>query len=317
MKVTFCGTRGSLPVSMTADMVRKKLVDALIAARGRSLDTREKITEFVDLELPFGTAGTFGGHSSSVQIDTGCGEFILCDCGSGARPFGLHAIKASRGRGRYHIFMSHLHWDHIMGFPFLVPAYVPGNKITIYGCHADLQGAFAQQQHSPFFPVEFDSLGAEIDFIRLEPGRSYEIAGMNVTTKRQLHGGGSFGYRFEVNGKTLVYSTDAEHKQDDATEIDSAIEFFSKADAIIFDAMYSLADSMSIKEDWGHSSNMVGVELAQLAGAKRLCLFHHEPTLDDDRLLEIHQETERLEEITRGEYRLQIITTYDGLELVL
>jgi ribonuclease BN (tRNA processing enzyme) len=81
--------------------------------------------------------------------------------------------------------------------------------------------------------------------------------------------------------------------------------------------MYSLADAMSVKEDWGHSSNMVGVELAQLAGAKCLCLFHHEPTSTDEKLFAIHRETERLEEITRTGFPLRILTAYDGLELTV
>ena len=81
--------------------------------------------------------------------------------------------------------------------------------------------------------------------------------------------------------------------------------------------MYSLADAMSIREEWGHSSNVVGVELCQLAKAKRLCLFHHEPAFDDDKLMDIHLETRRLEEIIRDGSPLEIITTFDGMELLL
>ena len=316
MKIKFWGTRGSLPIAMTSAMVRQKLIHALLEARGRSFDNENDVAAFVD-ELPFHISGTFGGHSSCVQIDTGSGDFIICDCGSGLRPLGLYSMGASKGKGRYHIFISHPHWDHIMGFPFFVPAYVPGNRITIYGCHDNLQGAFSQQQRAPFFPVDFSVLGAEIDFVRLETDQCYEIAGMSVTAKRQIHGGDSYGYRFQKDNKILVYSTDAEHKQEDVVEIDAAVEFFRDADAIVFDAMYSLADAMSLKEDWGHSSNVVGVELAQMAGARRLCLFHHEPTSNDLTLLNIQQETERLEEITRADYPLQVITTYDGLELEL
>ncbi len=95
------------------------------------------------------------------------------------------------------------------------------------------------------------------------------------------------------------------------------MEFFRDADLVIFDAQYSLAEAMSVKEDWGHSSNIVGVELCQMAGARHLCLFHHEPVLDDDALAAILQETRRLEEITRGDRPLRVSAAYDGMEITL
>jgi len=81
--------------------------------------------------------------------------------------------------------------------------------------------------------------------------------------------------------------------------------------------MYSLAEAISVKADWGHSSNIVGVELCQLAQAKHLCLFHHEPALDDAALVKMLEETRRYEEITRTETPVEISAAYDGLELTL
>ena len=317
MRITFWGTRGSLPVALTAEMVRQKLIKAFNAAIGTPLDTPDRIEEFVDTQLPFSTAGTFGGHSSCLQLDTGSSDIIMLDLGSGARPCGLAAMKVTAGKGRYHIFLSHPHWDHIMGFPFFVPAYLPGNRITIYGGHDALQDLFCIQQSVPFFPVNFDALGADIDFVRLEPDKCYDIAGMKVSIMKQLHGGDSYGYRFECNGKTVVYATDSEHKPDDVDQMKKVVSFFQDADAVIFDAMYSLADAMLLRETWGHSSNMVGTELCQAANVKRLCLFHHDPLFDDDKLLAIHNETRRLEAIIRNDAPLDIITAYDGLELLL
>jgi ribonuclease BN (tRNA processing enzyme) len=85
---------------------------------------------------------------------------------------------------------------------------------------------------------------------------------------------------------------------------------------VVFDAMYSFADAVSVKEDWGHSSNVVGVELCQLAGAKHLVLFHHEPMFDDTRIAAVEAETRRFETITRGNNPpLTISAAYDGLEI--
>ena len=87
---------------------------------------------------------------------------------------------------------------------------------------------------------------------------------------------------------------------------------------LIFDAMYSLADTVSVKEDWGHSSNMIAVELAQMAKAKRLVLFHHEPVFDDRTIERVLNETIRFEEISRGDgHKIEVISAYDGLELTV
>jgi phosphoribosyl 1,2-cyclic phosphodiesterase len=213
--------------------------------------------------------------------------------------------------------MSHLHWDHIMGFPFFMPAYLPGNHVRIYGCHDTLEEAFRRQNAAPSFPVDFSRMNARIEFIRLEPERDYDIAGLRVRAKLQRHGGDSYGYRIERHGKVVVYSTDSEHKQDDPEKMKTFVEFFRDADLVIFDAQYSLADSISVKEDWGHSSNVVGVELCQLARARRLCLYHHEPIFDDERIAALLAETRRLEEITRGDHRVEVSAAYDGLEITL
>ena len=95
------------------------------------------------------------------------------------------------------------------------------------------------------------------------------------------------------------------------------VDFFHGADLVIFDAMYSLADTVSVKEDWGHSSNVVGVELCQLAGVEHLCLFHHEPAYDDATIARVLDDTRRLEEITRAGHALRISAAYDGLEIEL
>ena len=319
MLIRFWGTRGSLPVSLGTTALQEKLVKALVAASGKRIDTEAKARAFVAGLPDFAVSHTFGGNSSCVQIDNGGGAYVICDMGSGARELG-NRILAERGPDRthtYHVFLSHLHWDHIMGFPFFTPAYRPGNRFRFYGGHETLEKAFRAQHSAPSFPIEFDRLPSDIEFVRLTPGKRYEIAGMSVTSKVQAHSGSSFGYRFEQDGKSVVYSTDSEHKLEEVAEADAFADFFRYADLVIFDAMYSLADAVSVKEDWGHSSNIVGVELCQMAGAKRLCLFHHEPIFDGAHLERIWKETCRLEEITRSGAPLEILTAYDGLEIVI
>src|SRR5262245_4375746 len=134
MRARFWGTRGSIPVALASAELERKLVIALVKAAGRQLDTVEKARTFVREELDFDISHTFGGNSSCVQIDAGGGDYLVCDVGSGARVFGNHVLAtAGPSNHTFHVFMSHLHWDHIMGFPFFMPAYIAGNAIRIYG----------------------------------------------------------------------------------------------------------------------------------------------------------------------------------------
>ena len=318
MRVRFWGTRGSIPVALTTADVRDKLAAALVQASGRTFKTFEEAHAFASSELDFSLTHTFGGHTPCVELELPSEEYFVCDMGSGARPFGQHVLaRQARRPATINIFMSHVHWDHIMGFPFLGPAYVPGTTIRIYGCHDVLEQAFRLQQSPPCFPVTFEQLGAKIEFVRLEPDKTQVVSGLKVTPHLQLHGGDSFGFRFEHEGKSVIYSTDSEHKLENRTEAEAFAEFFRGADVVIFDAMYALAEAISVKADWGHSSNIVGVELCQMARAKHLVLFHHEPANNDATLEGLLKEARRFEELTRGDHALKVSAAYDGLEIDL
>lgn len=319
-QVIFWGTRGSLPAPLSARDVREKIIAALTAANGKTFKTQSSLNEFVDT-LPFAVRETFGGNSSCVEIVHGGPEHLICDMGSGARPLGQAKIAkfGVPNPQTYHIFISHLHWDHLMGFPFFAPMYIPGNRIIIHGCHKRLEEAIRLQMCSPCFPVDYSQAGAKIEFDLMTPGKAHYIAGLNVTPKLQLHAGDSFGYRFESIDRTVIYSTDSEHKLNDRAEYQAFVDFFANADLVIFDAMYSLAEAVSVKADWGHSSNVVAVEMCQAAKARRLALFHHEPVHDDAQLSRLLAETRRLEQITRGTENkpLQVLSAYDGLTIEL
>jgi len=175
------------------------------------------------------------------------------------------------------------------------------------------------QQSSPFFPVDFRSLAATIEFVTLEPGphlrdsRSFRDLDQAIS-----HGRSLTATVFFQGAKSVVYSTDCEHKY---SGLDESYPFcriiYRNADLLIFDAMYSFGDMISVKEDWGHSSNVIGVELAQAAQVKRLVLFHHEPVLDDRMIEGALAETVRFEWISRRGGKVEVISAYDGLELTV
>jgi len=274
MQIHFWGTRGSLPTSATTKMVEAKIFKALQAARSHRLETDEAIRTFMREKLPFSVRESYGGNTACVEI-AGQAQYVLCDAGTGLRDFGNRYMK-DRINGQenlsniFHIFISHLHWDHIQGFPFFTPAYLPGHHIHIYGCHKALEQAFTLQQNTPCFPVPLTAMKADISFHVLEPDHPYNIAGLEVTAIRQCHPGDSYGYRFLKDGKKMVYSTDSEHQEGAHDDDYRFIDFFKNADLLIFDAQYSYLDAVDAKQNWGHSSNLLGVEVALRAGARRL-----------------------------------------------
>lgn len=319
MQVRFWGTRGSLPASTTTRTIETKIFKAIKLSQSYKLETDEQIFSFMRTKLPFAVRASFGGNTSCVEIREQQ-EYVLCDAGTGLRDFGNYFMKKkSTGNENlsnvFHIFISHLHWDHIQGFPFFIPAYIPGNRINIYGCHKDLEKSFVNQQNPPFFPVPLDSMRADISFRIFEPGKTYNIAGMSVTTIKQNHPGDSYGYCFIRDGKKIVYSTDCEHKEDADDDNYEFIRFFKNADLLIFDSQYRLLDAVDSKENWGHSSNLMGVELAVRSGVKRLSLFHSEHTYDDESLAQFLNDTHEYLKIHDNTSTLEVNLAYDGMDL--
>src|SRR5262249_15090032 len=144
MQAHFWGTRGSLPVALDGAAIREKIKHAVLKANGRRFDD-DAVERFIDSELEFPVRATYGGNSSCMEI-VGGDRYTVCDMGSGLRCFGQQIMR-KHGPSQpqaYNFFMSHVHWDHIMGFPFFAPAYIPGNTIRIHGGHdvALLEEAF-------------------------------------------------------------------------------------------------------------------------------------------------------------------------------
>jgi phosphoribosyl 1,2-cyclic phosphodiesterase len=316
--IHFWGTRGSIPAPLDAAAVRTKLLAAVTAIRDRGQDLGDEaaLTDAID-RLPLSVGGTYGGNTSCVQLDAGDAEWTVCDAGSGLRAFGDAALARSTAPQTYNLFLSHLHWDHIMGFPFFRPAYIPGNVIRIHGCHADLREAFERQHGGPSFPVDFADLGATIEFVTLEAGPTYRIGGFDVRAIAQHHPGRSFAFRFAGPGGVVVYATDSEFTFRSIDDAAPYIEFFRDADVAIVDAMYSFGESLLAKADWGHSSNIVAVELAHAARVRHLVLFHHDPANDDAAIDRLLRDAHRFEEITRDGAGLVVSAAYDGMEIVL
>jgi len=317
MKVRFWGVRGSLPTPITAAEISGKLIQALLSARGVDISDADAVRAYV-ASLPLVIRGTIGGNTPCVEISSG-GQQLIFDAGSGLRPLGesMMAGPCGRGEGVVRLFLSHLHWDHIQGLPYFSPAYVPGNQITIYGAYDGFDRQLLLQQTSPHFPVRLEKMGATFHFHLLREGETLQLGDCQVRLFGQRHPDTSYSYRVEDGRAAVVYATDAEYRDLDEENLHRHVDFFYQADALIFDAQYSLREAFFEKDGWGHGTAFVGIDLAKQADVKRLVLFHHEPAYNDLALIEL-LETARLYKAQDPEQpSLEILLAYEGLELEL
>jgi CheY-like chemotaxis protein len=221
------------------------------------------------------------------------GTLIVLDCGTGAHALGQNIAEGSEPV-RGNLLIGHTHWDHIQGFPFFAPLFVPRSEWSIYapgGGDRKLQAALAGQMAYEYSPINLDSLSAKVQYIDLVEG-VFEIGSVRVTTQYLHHPALTLGFRFEADGVSVVYACDHEphslHPLDAPAGAEPIhhedrrhVKFMQGADLIIHDAQYILAD-FPTKAGWGHTPLERAVDYAILARAKRLTFTHHDPERDDD-----------------------------------
>jgi phosphoribosyl 1,2-cyclic phosphodiesterase/CheY-like chemotaxis protein len=229
----------------------------------------------------------YGGNTSCTEVR--CGDAILIlDAGTGLRELGSALLEEFRQRPiAAHIFIGHTHWDHIQGFPFFVPAYVPGNNFTIYssrGAGKPLERVFRGQMDGDYFPVRMSDMMAHMKFVELQ--EPVTIGEITVRHEYLNHPGMAVGFRIEAFGKSVVYVSDHEcfsrlYGAEAGEREDARIrEFCRDADLLIHEAQYT-DEEYPKKKGWGHSTFSDAVNTAVQARARRLAIFHHDPAHDD------------------------------------
>jgi CheY-like chemotaxis protein/phosphoribosyl 1,2-cyclic phosphodiesterase len=241
----------------------------------------------------------FGGNTSCVEVAADDGTLIILDAGTGLHDLGQELMRTGR-TNRGSILISHTHWDHIQGFPFFVPLFVPGTEWDIYaprGVGHDVAATLAGQMQYRYFPVNLEQLGATIRYHDLVEGE-FAIGPVHVKAQYMNHPAVALGYRLEVGGASLVYATDHEPNTTAPHEtppafgaVDSSVHaedaahvrFLAGADLAIHDSQYT-EEEYPKKVGWGHSPVERVVDYALMAGVKRLALFHHDPLRNDDQV---------------------------------
>lgn len=255
----------------------------------------------------------YGGNTACIELRfSGSDRLIIIDAGSGLRELGNFMMGHDLPKGPINteIYLSHTHWDHIMGFPFFTPIYLPSTKAKVFGPvshEADtLETIVGGQMTYRYFPVRQAELAASIDYVNLKEGRFDLGDGISLTTKYLNHPILCLGYRFECQGKVFctaydtepyknifcVDSNDPSYDEGMATEGEAvALEqneelerFVAGADLLVYDAQYTRKEYESSKVGWGHTPMEEAIAVAKRNRIKRLALFHHEPMRTDDQL---------------------------------
>ena len=233
----------------------------------------------------------YGGNTSCVEVRSASGVLILLDCGTGAHGFGQALLAEPGAPRRGHVFISHTHWDHIQGLPFLAPLFDPAFEWDIYGPRGlgpSIRETLAGQMQYTYFPITIEQFAAKVRYHDLVEG-SIAIDDVRVSAHYMNHPALTLGYRVEADGASLVYATDhephspalarGERPAQSADECRYAT-FVAGADLLIHDAQFTL-DEYEKHLGWGHSPLEFAVDLAAAGHVRRLALYHHDPMRDD------------------------------------
>jgi phosphoribosyl 1,2-cyclic phosphodiesterase len=235
----------------------------------------------------------YGGNTPCVEMLVN-GYRLIFDAGTGIHVLGQSLLDQLPVSG--HLFFSHSHWDHIQGFPFFSPAFMEGNEFDIYGGEipqgVTIEHRLHDQMAQPNFPVPLQVMGANLRFHNLEYGDKISLGDVTVATGALNHPGGAMGYRVSWQDYAAAYITDTEHFKDGLDR--NVLALADRADVLIYDCTYTDAEydhPLTSKVGWGHSTWQEAVKVAEAAQVKKLVIFHHDPSHDDNFMAAIEAES--------------------------
>ncbi len=293
------------------------------------------------LPCPGPTTVKYGGNTACIELRFD-DRLVIIDAGTGIRPLANYLLANDLPKGPINttLFLTHTHWDHIMGFPFFVPIFIPGTKLKVYGPVSfedeGLDEIVGGQLTYRYFPVKHSELGAEIEYTNLKEKTLDMEDGLTVQTKYLNHPILCLGYRFEYKGKVFctVYDTEpfrnvfptdpedpdydqvaAEEGEKAAREENEKIQkFIEGADLVVYDSQYTWKEYNPSKFGWGHSYFEYVINSTHKAKVKKVLFFHHDPMRTDDQLEELVRKYRRR---VKGKTNLEMDIAREGMEIFL
>jgi phosphoribosyl 1,2-cyclic phosphodiesterase len=286
------------------------------------------------IPCPGRTTVEYGGNTACLEIRAD-ERLVIVDLGTGIKPLGdmlmerdlkAHPVDTD-------IFITHTHWDHIMGVPMFAPLFVPSTRLRIHGpvSYEDetLETIIGAQLSYRYWPVRQSELAARIEYKILKETAMDLGDGLSVITKYLNHPILCLGYRFEYQGKSIVTAYDHEpfrnlfptdpadpgYNEEAAMEGELAakeeneklLRFFQNADVLIHDSQYT-ATEFEKHLGWGHSSFEYCISAAEKTEVKKLAFFHHDPNRTDGELTRLEEQYR-----TQSKSGIEIMMAREGL----
>jgi phosphoribosyl 1,2-cyclic phosphodiesterase len=256
----------------------------------------------------------YGGNTACIELRfPEVNRHIIIDAGSGLRELANYMLAQDLPHGPIatEIYLSHTHWDHIMGFPFFVPVYIPGTTIKVFGPvtyeEEPLEAVVGGQMKYRYFPVNMGELASSIEYHRLKEEPQIDLGdGIILSTAIINHPITALGYRFSFRDAVFCTAYDTEpfrnlfvtdptdpsydelmasEGEEAAREQNEVLEnFFKGADLLVHDAQYTRQEYENGKIGWGHTPIEDAIAAARRANVKQLALFHHDPERSDDQI---------------------------------
>jgi ribonuclease BN (tRNA processing enzyme) len=259
----------------------------------------------------------YGGNTSCVEVRLDDDTLIILDAGTGIRPLGL-AIRDELPR-TIHLFLTHLHLDHLEGLGFFAPLWESDADLHIWGPPSPLRSLerrIARYLSPPLFPIHLQDIPSGPTFHDV-PDEDWKVGPALIRARPVSHRGPTVGYRISENGQTLSFIPDHEP----ALGVDlRAVEpewvsghaVAHDADILLHDAQYTEAEYLQ-RIGWGHSSVVHVTTFAQICRARRLVMFHHDPLHTDEDLEAL---LVRAKELWAGD-GVEPVLAFEGMELDL
>lgn len=319
MEIKFWGTRGSTPRCMS-DASALDLLERLVGNA-----KKQKITDLdaflaAAKEKKLGNPLVFGGNTPCTEIIHE-GKSYFVDMGTGLREAGTFYLGKQK---EFIFFLTHLHWDHIMGLLFFIPIFIPGHKIVIHHIHGNAPAQVKILFNGMNFPIKWEALSANIEFRELKIYQATQFGDLTVTPFVLDHPGGCFGYRFDGGGKSVSIGVDGEYTRISRQDLGADLKYYQNLDYLVFDAQYDLNELVN-KFDWGHCSPLLGIDLALREGIRNLVFLHHDPWASEEKLLSTMRKSQKYLANNIASFQSvwdpleqngpNLILSYDGLTL--
>jgi len=260
----------------------------------------------------------YGGNTSCVSVQTSTDELFIIDMGTGIIKLGQSLLGGlfGKGQGKATVFLSHAHWDHIQGFPFFPPIFIPGNSFDFYGntrSPSMLEGILEGQMNPHFSPIyTLKNMGSSIKFNGVQPGKAFDVKGTSVRAIKNPHGKATaMAFRFEDAGKVFVYASDVGYPASGPS--DEAIDLYRDADLLLHDCTYTPEDQATRRER-GFSSYEDAAQVAVKAGVRHLAMFHYDQDYTDVKVDSLRQRC-RAALDNGGGKDIELTASAEGLEI--